>query len=323
MTRTIAQEIDAILPDPDARRLMLPIFAESMRYIRWRKPEWCLVKFDRNHLRLFAGRLIVLTLESNEIWVAIDPEVSSIDWPRLRSWRWDERSYPRYRRVPSRNGYYSPRMDEHREWGNIQRAHLAYLGRALSPGVAPDHRSITGHEVAVVEYIDSIVPDLGHTVPDGDESGGAGPPFDPHAIGDTRTRTLALMVQRPGQSQFREALLRAYDRTCCFSGCSVEQVLEAAHIVPYQGLATDHIGNGLLLRGDLHTLFDHGLLTVDTATMTVVVAPALRDSSYAELNGREIRLPRDPRDQPARELLEHHHARSKAKTHRTHLAMGG
>lgn len=322
MTRTIAQKLDAMLPDPDARRLMLSIFAESMRYIRWRKPDWCLVYFDRNHLRLFAGRLVVLTLESNDVWVTTDPEVQSIDWTRLGSWRWDEESYPRYRRTPSRNGYYSPHMDSLREWDDIQLAHLAYLDRVLSPGVAPDHRRIARHEPAVVEYIDSIAPDFGHTLPDGEKSGAAQSPFDPHAIEDTRIRTLGLTVQRRGQSLFRDELFRAYDSTCCFSGCGVEQVLQAAHIVPYQGRATNHVQNGLLLRADLHNLFDHGLLTVNTATMTVVVASALQGSIYAELDGREIRCPRDPQDRPARKLLDHHRERSNNAMQRTRLSAG-
>ncbi len=106
MTQSIAQRLDAILPDQGSRGPMLSIFAESMRYIRGRKPEWCIVQFKGKHLRLFAGRLIVLALESDVVWVTTDPEVRSIEWSRLLSWRWDEQDYPRYRRIPSRNGYY-------------------------------------------------------------------------------------------------------------------------------------------------------------------------------------------------------------------------
>jgi len=149
----------------------------------------------------------------------------------------------------------------------------------------------------------------GH-LPDGNETESALLPFDPQVIDDARTRNLALIVQRRGQTAFREALLRAHDSTCCFSGCTVEQVLEAVHIVPYQGQTTSHVRNGLLLRTDLHTRFDLGLLTVDTATMTIAVDSALQGSIYAELDGRGIRLPRNPGDQSAPRFLEYHREQS-------------
>ena len=320
MTQTIAQKLDVILRDPGSRKPMLSIFAGSMGYIRGRKPDWCIVQFSGKHLRLFAGRLIVLTLESDEVWVTTDPDDRSVDWSRLLSWRWDEHSYPRYRRPPSRNGYYSPRVDAGGEWEQIRSAHQRYLERALNPGIAPDHRSFARHEPAVVEYIDAIVPDPARALPVGDETEGPVLPFDPQLIDDERDRNLALIVQRRGQSEFRESLLRAYNSTCCFSGCNVEQVLEAAHIVPYQGLATNHVRNGLLLRTDLHTLFDLGLITVDAATMTIIVDPALAGSMYAEFDGHTIRLPRDPNDRPAEGLLEYHRQRSNEAIQRTRCA---
>jgi hypothetical protein len=322
MTQTVAQKLDAILPDPGSRGPMLSIFAGSMRYIRKRKPDWCIVQFSGKHLRLFAWRLIVLTLESNEVWVTTDPDELSVNWSRLLSWRWDEHSYPRYRRPSSRNGYYSPRVDTGGEWEQVQNAHQRYLERALNPGIAPDHRSFARHVPAVVEYIDAIVPDPARALLAGDETESPVSPFDPQLIDDERDRNLALIVQRRGQSEFCEALLRAYNSTCCFSGCNVEQVLEAAHIVPYQGSATNHVRNGLLLRTDLHTLFDLGLITVDAATMTILVAPVLAGSMYAEFDGRTIRLPIDPRDRPAEGFLEYHRQRSNEAIQRTRLSAG-
>ncbi len=211
-------------------------------------------------------------------------------------------------------------MDTLGEWNEIRHAHRTYLDQVLRLGIAPDHRSIARHELAVVEYIDAISPDDDRNSLAGDEAGSPVLPFDPQVIDDERARNLALIVQRRGQSEFREALLRAYDSSCCFSGCTVEQVLEAAHIIPYQGPATNHVRNGLLLRTDLHTLFDLGLLTVDTATMTIIVDPVLAASNYAEFDGRKIRLPRDPHDQPAEKLLEYHRERSNEALQRTRSA---
>ena len=79
---------------------------------------------------------------------------------------------------------------------------------------------------------------------------------DPGGIEDARTRVLSSIVRRRGQPLFRKRLLKAYDRRCAFTGCAVEALLEAAHIVPYRGSDTNHIANGLLLRADLHTLFE-------------------------------------------------------------------
>ena len=85
---------------------------------------------------------------------------------------------------------------------------------------------------------------------------------------------------------FRDALRTAYNDRCAITGCSILHVLEAAHIYPYRGPDTNKVTNGLLLRADVHTLFDCHLLTIDSATMTVLVAPHLRDSEYGEFHGR-------------------------------------
>jgi len=56
--------------------------------------------------------------------------------------------------------------------------------------------------------------------------------FDPESILDARERVLASIVRRRGQAEFRKKLLAAYRGRCAVSGCDVEDVLEAAHIVP-------------------------------------------------------------------------------------------
>ncbi len=48
----------------------------------------------------------------------------------------------------------------------------------------------------------------------------------------------------------------AYGGRCAVTNCDIEDVLEAAHISPYNGPSTDQVYNGLLLRTDIHTLFD-------------------------------------------------------------------
>lgn len=74
-----------------------------------------------------------------------------------------------------------------------------------------------------------------------------------------------------------------------FTGCAAPHVLKAARIHLYRGEETNHIANGLLLRADLHTLLDCGLLAVDPDGLKVVVAPPIQGSSYGKLHGRTLR----------------------------------
>jgi hypothetical protein len=131
------------------------------------------------------------------------------------------------------------------------------------------------------------------------------PPFDPTSIEDGRQKIAALIKRRQGQSAFRHALLSAYDRRCAVTGCDIEPLLEAAHIHPYRGPDTNSVQNGLLLRADVHTLFDLGLITVSPAD-EIVVAPALAETDYAAFAGRPLRLPKASSDRPSELALAWH-----------------
>lgn len=134
----------------------------------------------------------------------------------------------------------------------------------------------------------------------------AAAPFDPANAIDGRRRILRSIAERRGQRAFREALLKAYDSCCAISGCKVLAVLEAAHIFPYLGAQTNDVSNGLLLRTDLHTLFDCGLITIDPTSYAVSLDSSLRNTEYGALDGVPIRLPQKPSYRPsAAALLEH------------------
>lgn len=130
--------------------------------------------------------------------------------------------------------------------------------------------------------------------------------FDPAGIVDARERRFGAIVIRQGQPDFRKRLLEAYRWRCSITGCVVVEVLEAAHIAPYRGAESNPTCNGLLLRSDLHTLFDLGLVSVDERTMTLLVAPKLNGTVYAEYRGRPLALPEDPANRPSVKALQDH-----------------
>jgi hypothetical protein len=129
-------------------------------------------------------------------------------------------------------------------------------------------------------------------------------PFDPKGQADARARVLREVVQRRGQQKFRKALIAAYSGRCAISGCPVTPLLEAAHITPYLGPDTNSITNGLLLRADLHTLWDLGLLAVDPDTHMVWVNPEIDDPAYQSLAGAHLMDPSHPAQRPSIAALQ-------------------
>lgn len=135
--------------------------------------------------------------------------------------------------------------------------------------------------------------------------------FDPNNIIDGRERAIASIVRRRGQPKFRKILLEIYQGRCAITGTNAEHVLEAAHILPYKGEFTNHPTNGLLLRADLHTLFDLRLIAIDTTKMQVIISPALLDTSYRDIGGSSLHLPQRESDWPSKKALEIHRREAK------------
>ncbi|MBX3387243.1 MAG: HNH endonuclease [Phycisphaeraceae bacterium] len=130
--------------------------------------------------------------------------------------------------------------------------------------------------------------------------------FDPANTTDGRKRILASIIRRQGQRHFRRKLLSAYDNRCAVTRCSVEWVLEAAHISPYRGTRTNTASNGLILRADIHTLFDLALISIVPDTMIVRVSSRLDDESYSTLDGQPLVVPRSRSLRPNREAVVRH-----------------
>lgn len=128
---------------------------------------------------------------------------------------------------------------------------------------------------------------------------------DELVVSEDRFRRLREEAVRLGQSTFRRRLLEVHGNQCCISGADAVQALEAAHIIPFSRRGSDSPNNGLLLRSDLHRLFDAGALAVDDQ-YCVVLADHLKPTSYREFEGKRLRLPRQRSERPSVEALRVH-----------------
>jgi len=100
---------------------------------------------------------------------------------------------------------------------------------------------------------------------------------------------------RIGQAAFRAHLLKKYGEVCAFTGPAPKVVLDACHLYRYAKLSVHEDEGGLMLRRDLHSLFDQGLITVD-ADFVIHVAESVRSyPPYAWLHGSPLRVKPSPK----------------------------
>jgi putative restriction endonuclease len=119
-----------------------------------------------------------------------------------------------------------------------------------------------------------------------------------------------LVPQRLGQRSFQAVVLSAYGHRCAITGGRIRPVLQAAHIRPLPAGGEHRLDNGLLLRSDVHTLYDRGYLGVDPQHR-LLVSPRLREEfgngeQFYALAGQPLAVPERRADRPNREFLEWH-----------------
>ena len=121
-----------------------------------------------------------------------------------------------------------------------------------------------------------------------------------------------LVRPRLGQGAFRIGVTDVYERRCAVTGERTLPILDAAHIRPYGAGGEHEITNGLLLRTDVHRLFDFGYVTISSDGRFEVGRRLKEDFEngrlYYDMHGRPIRPPRDENQRPARDALEWHRA---------------
>ncbi len=119
-----------------------------------------------------------------------------------------------------------------------------------------------------------------------------------------------LIKPRLGQGSFKIVVTDAYRRSCAITQERVLPVLEAAHIKPYADSGPHDVKNGVLLRSDMHKLFDRGYLTI-TPKLNIEISRRIKEEFdngeyYFMFHGQEINRPRRPIDKPSGEFLTWH-----------------
>lgn len=104
---------------------------------------------------------------------------------------------------------------------------------------------------------------------------------------------VSLMRKRNGQGRLKRNLLRVYNGRCCITGYDVAIALIACHIEPHHQSGNNDSSNGLLLRADIHALWDNNMIGIDPDDLTVHINKALIKTTYAFLNGIRLASRRD------------------------------
>lgn len=193
-----------------------------------------------------------------------------------------------------------PNNDDRKAYPKVKQAYLVRTATLYAEPVRLSDLSITGlsygHRLTE-EQFDSL---LNAAVETTEISSGVRLPESTIEL----ERILREVRQRLGQSEFRQTLLTTYGNKCAISGCQVVDVLEAAHIDPWCNAGSNDPSNGLLLRADLHTLFDRDLIGIEPDSLSIHIARSIRDTEYGQFHDVKMRTPNDQNLTPEPEALK-------------------
>jgi putative restriction endonuclease len=122
---------------------------------------------------------------------------------------------------------------------------------------------------------------------------------------------LYVVEGRLGQGAFRSSVLEAYNRRCAITQERTMPALEASHIKPYKESGPNKVSNGLLLRADLHQIFDEGYITI-TSDLKIEVSKKIKQEfengkEYYQFHGHQLlNLPVNPLNRPSAAYIEWH-----------------
>ncbi len=125
-----------------------------------------------------------------------------------------------------------------------------------------------------------------------------------------RYGTPVLVMPRLGQGSFRVLVTDAYERRCAITNERTLPALDAAHIKPYAENGQHIVSNGILLRRDLHALFDLGYITI-TPSFTIEVSQRIKEEyengrDYYHYHGNKMHAPPNLKNRPSPDFLDWH-----------------
>jgi putative restriction endonuclease len=135
----------------------------------------------------------------------------------------------------------------------------------------------------------------------------------PFEFGGERERFLQLQSRPIRKKIFRNAVIKAYDKTCAFTGMQFingggRAEVQAAHIVPVEQNGPDHVQNGMALSGTVHWMFDRGLLSLSN-DYEILISRQVNDIDRVRnlmLPDGKARVPDDHRMRPHPTFLDWH-----------------
>ena len=184
-------------------------------------------------------------------------------------------------------------LDELNQLWGMRREKLTYLEDAALLLAEIRHRSGIDHELRpaselisyeAIQTLQGVLEENGRLTVEEPL-----PPTVEAVVAEGKRVEQVLRVIREGQAEFRKRLVAHYGAVCMVTGTAQASVIDAAHIVPYNGASTNALSNGLLLRKDIHALFDAGLLTIGP-DLIVYVGAGVDDPFYRSLDGKELTL---------------------------------
>ncbi|MCY1080348.1 HNH endonuclease [Archangium lansingense] len=263
--------------------------------------------FVPNHLQVTKGDLLILCDRKAVLGIARISRIASLDEPkklrrcpdcgiatikerkkkrpRFRCWNGHEFDEPKPDEVPSvkYEAYFDgafQRAPGHIPVQEVRRACPIYNAQLSMQKV--DLARLEGPAKSVLRLAETLpeaILGLGLVAEDSSEE-----PYVPNER-DERKRIARQIRERRGQGPFRQGLRERFGDTCLVTRCRLPDLLEAAHISPYRGEKDNHPSNGLLLRADIHTLFDLDLLGINPETLQISLHPRLSGMGYETLAG--------------------------------------
>ncbi len=218
-----------LISDKEKRKNYLLILLEVIkRADSYGKQKWG-VHCIKNKIKLLVGNIIVFTIEKECVWLALDKSLADSSENTLSllenygSWKWDEKDYPIYKQVPSRNGYYL--SSDSGAWSEIKELHLEFVIKVAKKYKHLNKKSQICHSSELLSYIRN---ELNQSVPEPFYEENSDGSFFPEEVRDneeyyegaTKKITVNIYERNP---EARQKCIELYGTDCYICGFNFEK----------------------------------------------------------------------------------------------------